>query len=197
MNDAVTRRTPAPVLCTDGPQSGVTPSPATDGRRRRVIFTIPGEPTAQGRPRANVIFRKGPDGVPAVVNRCGKDGRAIPVINVAPSRGSARWQDQARLFAHQAMAGIHPFTGPVAVSCVFILPRRRMDIWKRKPMPEIPAPSRPDIDNYVKALFDGLNGTVFADDAQVVDIRARKVYAPGPGYGDTRPRVEVMVEEIQ
>lgn len=163
---------------------------------RKVSFIIPGAPTAQGRPRANVIFRKGTDGKPIPVTRMGKDGRSIPVINVAPPSGSAKWQQQARLFAHQAMAGVAPFSGPVRVECVFVLPRRRGDMWKTKPMPPLPASTRPDVDNYVKALFDGLNGTVFVDDAQVAELAARKVYAPGHGYGDPRPRVEVTVEEL-
>lgn len=38
------------------------------------------------------------------------------------------------------------------------------------------APGRPDIDNVVKAVLDACNGIAFEDDAQVVEIHARKFY---------------------
>lgn len=37
---------------------------------------------------------------------------------------------------------------------------------------------RPDLDNLIKQILDSLNGAVWADDAQVVEIAARKVYGP-------------------
>ena len=36
--------------------------------------------------------------------------------------------------------------------------------------------SRPDVDNLIKALFDGLNGVAWEDDAQVVEVKASKVW---------------------
>ncbi len=47
---------------------------------------------------------------------------------------------------------------------------------------------RPDLDNVLKAIKDGLNGIVWGDDSQVAVLReCRK------GYSDT-PRVVVTVE---
>ena len=34
-----------------------------------------------------------------------------------------------------------------------------------------------DIDNYIKAILDALNGVLFVDDRQVVEIFARKIYS--------------------
>jgi len=45
-----------------------------------------------------------------------------------------------------------------------------------------------DIDNYCKAIFDGMNGIVFVDDSLVVSLHATKVYG-------TIGMVEVMVKE--
>ena len=48
---------------------------------------------------------------------------------------------------------------------------------------------KPDIDNYVKSVLDGLNGVLFIDDKQIVDFRAIKKYSDNP-------RVEVTAWSI-
>ena len=50
--------------------------------------------------------------------------------------------------------------------------------------------SRPDLDNYCKAIMDGLNGVAYEDDSQVVDLRVVKQYA----RKDTGARV--MIEHV-
>ena len=52
------------------------------------------------------------------------------------------------------------------------------------------APSKkPDIDNILKSVFDALNGYAFADDVQIVQVYAEKVYAE-------EPFVEVEIDEL-
>lgn len=45
---------------------------------------------------------------------------------------------------------------------------------------------RPDLDNVVKAILDGLNGIAYHDDSQVIGITAVKCYSE-------EPRVEVSI----
>ena len=39
---------------------------------------------------------------------------------------------------------------------------------------------KPDIDNLIKAVMDALNGVAYDDDNQVIELSAKKVYAPKP-----------------
>ena len=41
--------------------------------------------------------------------------------------------------------------------------------------------TKPDLDNYIKLVSDAINGVVFADDSQIVAIRASKRYSDVPG----------------
>ena len=40
---------------------------------------------------------------------------------------------------------------------------------------------KPDIDNVEKIIFDALNGVVWRDDVQVIDVCKRKRYSATPG----------------
>lgn len=49
---------------------------------------------------------------------------------------------------------------------------------------------RPDIDNIVKCILDGLNGVAYRDDTQVVRVEAVKIYAE-------KAEVRVEITEIE
>lgn len=49
--------------------------------------------------------------------------------------------------------------------------------------------TKPDIDNYVKQVFDALNGLIWEDDAQIVTVHARKFY-------DEIPRLEIDINTV-
>ncbi|WP_235805159.1 RusA family crossover junction endodeoxyribonuclease [Companilactobacillus tucceti] len=58
----------------------------------------------------------------------------------------------------------------------------------RRAMQIVKPALKPDIDNYTKAVLDGLKKAWF-DDGQIVEIHATKDY-------DEQPRVEVTIEKI-
>src|ERR1700689_3625509 len=62
-----------------------------------------------------------------------------------------------------------PFKKPVSLDCYFYLSKPKK--------PKFTHPGvRPDIDNYLKAMMDSLNGIMWKDDSLVVKIRTEKVY---------------------
>lgn len=49
---------------------------------------------------------------------------------------------------------------------------------------------KPDISNYIKLIEDALNGVVYKDDSQIVELEAKKFYS-------NNPRVEIQVKELK
>ena len=49
---------------------------------------------------------------------------------------------------------------------------------------------KPDIDNVAKAILDALNGVVYKDDNQIVELYIKKLYSD-------HPCIEVTIEEVQ
>ena len=123
-----------------------------------ITFTVPGEPVAKGRARAFI--------------RAGHIGHHTP-------EKTARYENLVSLACQQAMKGC-----PVFLESVSLIVSARMTIpasWSQKKqraaaIGEIRPTKRPDLDNIVKAIKDGLNGVAWKDDSQVVMLRACKEY---------------------
>lgn len=103
------------------------------------------------------------------------EGRPVPAVRMT-QRGKWVRLSAKRYLAYREVVGWtaklrfpQPWTCPVGV---FIAVHTRT--------------FRGDLDNIVKSVLDGLNGVAWKDDAQVVEIRARR-------YSDTRERVEVVI----
>ena len=91
-----------------------------------------------------------------------------------------------------AMAGTPIMSGPVRLTVVAAFPIPASYSAKRRAAclmgSERPA-KKPDTDNILKALCDGLNGITWKDDAQVVEVSASKTYAE-------QPSVTAYIEEL-
>ena len=129
-----------------------------------ITFIIPGEPVAKGRPRATSI-----------------NGMA----RMYTPKKTVNYESLVALAAQQAMAGRPLMDGPVELSfeARFTIPKS----WTKKRLAaHIECPEyvtkKPDLDNLEKALGDGMNGVVFADDSQIAQNGlCRKIYGAEPG----------------
>ncbi|GAB3211304.1 RusA family crossover junction endodeoxyribonuclease [Nocardia tengchongensis] len=105
---------------------------------------------------------------------------------VESSKSVGPWRERIALAAHGH--GWTPGTGPVAVYLLFVRPRPLSTPKSRRP----PATKKPDLDKLSRAVLDALTGIAYADDAQVVDLHARKRLA---ALGET-PGVRITVTPI-
>lgn len=125
---------------------------------KALSFEIPGKPVAKGRARA---FKRG--------NLIG---------HYTPQKTRTHEGVVATLAMH-AMRGRSPLNGPIILHVRFVLsipkawPRWKSEMAHRG---EILPTAKPDIDNLVKAVKDGLNGVVWNDDAQVISLTTVKEY---------------------
>jgi len=131
-------------------------------------FFIPGKPKPKGRGRTVRL----------------KTGR---VVTFTPA-DTVKYENWVRMIAADAMVGREPFAVPLFV---------RIDIYVRRPkkpkFANAPA-TRPDLDNYEKAILDGMGlAGVYTDDAIVCWKSSSKEFAD-----DLNPegaRVYVGVDE--
>ncbi len=76
-----------------------------------------------------------------------------------------------------------PLTCPIFLDVCFCMPipKSTSGIKRRQMLAGlIHHIKRPDLDNLIKFL-DYLNGIIFVDDSQIVELRAKKIYSSNPG----------------
>jgi Holliday junction resolvase RusA-like endonuclease len=133
-----------------------------------ITLIIDGAPVAKARPR---MTRRG---------------------HVYTPRETRAYETLVRQLAALEMRGKAPLQGAVRVELLVELALPQS--WSRAKQlaalaGEIMPASRPDIDNFVKAALDGINAIVIADDAQIVELRARKKFG--------EPKLVLTVRPLQ
>ncbi len=137
-----------------------------------IKFTVPGQPVGKGRARA---------------------ARRGKFITMYTPKKTANYESLVAHAAYVAMAGQSLISGAVSVDLDIRLQIPASWTKKKKEMAAqglIAATKKPDADNVEKGVFDGMNGVVWVDDVQVVEVFKRKRYAETPG-------VVVIVRELE
>lgn len=130
---------------------------------REVAIRIFGTPQPKGSAKAFVPLSWAKAAVVA-----GRQPRAVITNDNPRAKG---WEQLVREQAQRATDG-QLFDGAIAVAMTFYLPRPvSLPARVQQHM------KRPDVDKLARAVLDGLTGILFADDARVVSLIARKVYA--------------------
>ena len=102
------------------------------------------------------------------------------------------YEKSIQTYAKQAMGSTSPLIGAVAayLHIGIPIPPSYSKTRQKACIEGLERPTKkPDIDNIVKAVLDGMNGIVYLDDKQVVDLHLTKVYSSKEG-------IDIMVKEI-
>lgn len=128
-----------------------------------INFSIPGEPQGKGRAK--------------IVKIAGFTRMATPKKTVA-------YEGLAALAAKTVMGSTAPFEGPcsILVDAIYAMPKSMSRVKRSQALAGLIRPTKkPDGDNILKAICDGINGVVWRDDVQAVDARVIKRYGETPG----------------
>lgn len=134
----------------------------------RIELWIPGEPRPKGRPRA-----------------WGTPGGRPRIYTPEATQNYERLVKSTAIIDMQRR-GWETFRAsvPLKVRIDFFLqvPMSKPFKWREKALGKMVRPTkRPDLDNLEKSILDGLNGTAWSDDSQIVEIVSCKWWAMEPG----------------
>lgn len=137
-----------------------------------VTIIVPGAPVPKGRPRATA------------------SGGHARMFTPAKTR---RYEDLIRLEAGRVMEGRGQLQGPTKVTIRAYIPMPQALAKHKTKGPAAEAGvirplTKPDVDNMAKVI-DALNGIVWPDDNQVVELTVEKFYS-------SRPRLELTAGEL-
>jgi Holliday junction resolvase RusA-like endonuclease len=134
-----------------------------------VNFSIDANPVPKGRPR----FR-----------------RTKTFITTYTPKKTLDFEELVRKQSKEAMGPTDLLETPISVYLYFRLPIPQSYSKKRKEacLSGFRHTKRPDLDNLIKTVLDGMNGMIYKDDSQITSLHCTKVYSNVPG-------VNILIKE--
>jgi Holliday junction resolvase RusA-like endonuclease len=142
-----------------------------------VTIIIAGEPVALARPRFH-----------NVKTRSGRE-----FVSTYQPAHSRKYQTHVRMAAQQVMDGRDPLEGPLALVAIIAVPIPKSFSKRRHGQALVGGlrpTTRPDCSNLLKNAEDGMNGIVYHDDNQIVELHVTKLYSD-------KPQMKLMVTPLQ
>lgn len=139
-----------------------------------LTFTIPGEPTAQGRPRFST------------------HGGFVKAYDPEKSRN---YKAYVKLLASETMQNIGLTLTELPLGVEIIadvgIPAGKSKKFKEQALNGLQLPiKKPDVDNVAKIILDSISGIVYKDDKQIVKLTVSKKYSD-------IPKVEVKIYNVE
>ena len=137
----------------------------------QIMFTVYGEPVAKGRPRFST--------------------RGKFFVAYTPEK-TKTYESEVGMMAKAAMGASEALEGALEAFIYVTFPvpasysKKRTEACLAKKEKHT---KKPDLDNVVKSVIDGMDKIIFLNDSQITSIHATKV------YGEV-PKVEVLIKQI-
>lgn len=153
---------------------------------KKLEFIVYGEPKGKGRPR----FKRMGNFVTTYTDKDTEiyENKVLMAYKEQLKNNYGTFYDNQLMFPKGTLVELE-------ITCVF--PLSKADYGKkglnksgRTKLDKYFCDKKPDIDNIIKSIQDGLNGVAYSDDSQVVKISAMKIYS------ETPPRVEIIIREL-
>ena len=139
--------------------------------KKQFIFTVYGEPRGKGRPRFN------------------KNGHTYTPADTAKYERMVRAMFLSRYPRAEQIGKDIPVRAKI--NAFYKIPDSAGKGKKQLMKAGLIRPTKkPDTDNIAKILLDALNGYAYHDDAQVVELEVKKLYA------QSEPYVDILIEEV-
>lgn len=136
-------------------------------------FVVPGPPKAKGRPRHRLV----------------KPESGKEFVSTYTPKKSANYENLVKTAYWQQHTG-RPHDGPVAMYVVAYFPYPKSLRKAQRALAEqerLPLLTKPDYDNILKSVTDGLNEVAFKDDKLIYHAQIWCMYSP-------RPRTEIILQ---
>lgn len=130
----------------------------------KISFFVPGKPRGKGRPR----FFKG---------HAVTDSKTREYETLVGDRAQVAMNDLARCVGLKQADEVVGQPCDVDVVAFFAVPKSYSKVKRECALNQVLRPNKPDADNIVKTVLDGMNGIAFSDDVQVWRVVCEKRYS--------------------
>ncbi len=141
----------------------------------KIFFFVPGKPRGKGRPR----FFRGH----AVTDSQTREYERKVMCKSEAAMQSLKSDIDVFLWQKLRKKGCR-----VVINAFFAVPKSYTKVKREAALNGLIHPSKPDADNIIKSILDGMNSVVYEDDVSVYDVCCTKEYS------DTLEGVSVTVE---